>query len=66
NWRWSPQVAFKLPAYGTVIAFLAYILRDLKFFTVKFFTWVHFKLMMLSLNVEWPKIDCKRKRRRRL
>ena len=25
NWKWSPQVAFKLPAYNTVIAFNNYV-----------------------------------------
>jgi hypothetical protein len=43
NWKWSPQVAFRLPAYKTVIAFSDYVYMDS-------FTWDNFNATSITFN----------------
>jgi len=43
NWKWSPQVAFRLPAYNTVIAFSDYIYLDS-------FQWDNFNATSITFN----------------
>jgi hypothetical protein len=43
NWKWSPQVAFRLPAYNTVIAFNDYIYMNS-------FTWDAFNASAITFN----------------
>jgi hypothetical protein len=43
NWKWSPQVAFRLPAYNTVIAFNDYIYMNS-------FTWDNFNATSITFN----------------
>jgi len=43
NWKWSPQVAFRLPAYNTVIAFNDYIYMNS-------FTWENFNATSITFN----------------
>ena len=46
NWKWSPQVAFRLPAYNTIIAFNDYIYMDS-------FTWDAFDASAVTFNNIW-------------
>jgi len=43
NWKWSPQVAFRLPAYKTVIAFNDYVYMDS-------FSWDNFNATSITFN----------------
>jgi hypothetical protein len=43
NWKWSPQVAFRLPAYNTVIAFSDYVYMNS-------FTWDAFNASAITFN----------------
>ena len=43
NWKWSPQVAFRLPAYNTVIAFNDYVYMNS-------FTWNAFNASAITFN----------------
>jgi len=43
NWKWSPQVAFRLPVYKTVIAFNDYVYIDS-------FTWDNFNATSITFN----------------
>jgi len=43
NWKWSPQVAFRLPAYKTVIAFNDYVYMNS-------FTWDAFNASAVTFN----------------
>jgi hypothetical protein len=43
NWKWSPQIAFRLPAYKTVIAFNDYVYMNS-------FTWDAFNASAVTFN----------------